>query len=146
MALLGRNAAIQKRQFHVFQGRRARQEIEPLKDEAQELAPQESALVARELFDVQALEEVLAARGAVERADDVHHRRLARARGAHDRHELALIDREVDVGERVEGRLARTVALADVAQFNEPFGHRTYSFIRKCLGSPIGGYLALWRN
>ena len=43
---------------------------------------------------------VAAARRAVEAAEDVHHRGLARARRPDDRDELAGIDLEADVGER----------------------------------------------
>ena len=45
--------------------------------------------------DVDAFEEIGAARRAVEAAEDVHQRGLARARRAHDREELAALDRQV---------------------------------------------------
>ena len=56
-----------------------------------------------------------AARGRfVEPGEDVHERRLARARGAHDRREPALLEAGADPGQGVDRRLACAVA----------FGHR----------------------
>src|SRR5580765_3132637 len=43
-----------------------------------------------------AVEEELARPGAVVHADDVQQRRLARARWPHDRHELAILDVDID--------------------------------------------------
>src|SRR5205823_2829838 len=48
------------------------------------------------------VEDVLSRAGAVEAADDVHQRRLSRARRSHDGHVLALLDDEVDAAQRVD--------------------------------------------
>ena len=51
---------------------------------------------------VLALEEDAAARRPVEAADDVEHRALAGAVGPDDRRDLAAVDREADVGDRLD--------------------------------------------
>src|SRR2546425_578996 len=82
--------------------------------------PDRGELVVRELSDVLPGEDVLAGVGDVEAADDVHERRLARARRAHDRDELALVDVEVDPLERVHDVvLAHAVGLRDPAKLDD---------------------------
>ena len=117
-ALGGAHAAVEERKLHVLKRRRSGEKIEALKDEAEVLAPQERTLVARQALDVHSAEEIRARRRAVERADDVHGRRLARARRAHDSDEFALVNRKAHAAQGLEGRLARAVALADVDEFN----------------------------
>src|SRR5204863_431643 len=52
----------------------------------------------------------------VEPGEDVHQRRLARARRAHDRGQAGLLDLERDVAERVHGRVALAVAAGEAAR------------------------------
>ena len=52
----------------------------------------------------------------VEPGEDVHERRLARARRAHDRGQLALGDRQRDAAQGVDGRVAVAVAAAEVTR------------------------------
>ena len=66
------------------------QQVEVLEHEADLAVPELGALVAVDAGDVLALQEVVAGRRPVEQAEDVHERRLARARGAHDRDHRAL--------------------------------------------------------
>ncbi|MDF2697656.1 MAG: uncharacterized protein K0S65_6039 [Labilithrix sp.] len=70
--LAHRDAAIDERELHVLERRGAWQEVEALKDEADEPVPQDRARIARAGADVEARELVRAARGAVEAAEDVH--------------------------------------------------------------------------
>jgi hypothetical protein len=77
------------------------QQAEVLEHEADLPVPQLGALVPVHARDVAALEEVLAARRPVEQAEDVHERRLARARGADDRDHRALRDLEAHAAQRV---------------------------------------------
>ena len=60
-----------------------------------------------------------AARRLVEAGEDVHQRRLARARRAHDRDELARLDVERDAAQRVDGGLALAVAARDVRRLDD---------------------------
>jgi hypothetical protein len=71
-------------------------QVEELEDEADVLAPDTRDLVVRELAEPGSCDRDEAARRPVERGQDVHQRRLARARGAHDRRELAGLDLERD--------------------------------------------------
>ena len=57
-ALFGRFTTVQQRQFDVFLGAGARQQVEALKDKTQKAPAQARALVAREGFDVRALQPV----------------------------------------------------------------------------------------
>ena len=84
-----RDAAVEQRQLDVFQRRRARQQVELLEHESDRAVADAGQLVGGEPGDVLAVEPVGARRRHVEAADHVHERRLARARRAHDRDELA---------------------------------------------------------
>ena len=64
-------------------------QIEALEDEAEAFAADAGELRLAQPRDIDALEEVVAARRPVEAAEDVHERRFARARRAHDGDELA---------------------------------------------------------
>src|SRR3990172_8438040 len=93
-------AVVEERKLHVLDGRRPPEEVESLEDETDLLIPDVGELVLAELVDLLAVEEVRAARGIVEAAEDIHQRRLPRARGAHDGDHLAACNLEVDPGER----------------------------------------------
>ena len=82
------------------------QQVEALEDEADLGVADDGALVAAELRDVGAVEDVRAGGRAVEAADDVHQRRLAGAGRSHDGHELAGVDAQVDAVERAHFDLA----------------------------------------
>src|SRR5690606_25101920 len=60
--------------------------------------------------------------GAVEAAQDVHERRLARARRAHDGDELVAPDDEVDAAQRVDLLDADPVDLAERADLDAGVG------------------------
>ena len=74
---------------NVLQGSRAGEEIEALKDEADDPVAQAGPLLRAETGDLPAVEPVLAGGGVVEAPEDVHERALARAARAHERHQLA---------------------------------------------------------
>ena len=59
------------------------------------------------------------ARRLVEAAEDVHQRRLARARRAHDRDELALVDGQRDAAQRVHLDVAQLVDLGDPVELDD---------------------------
>src|SRR6185295_11719414 len=70
-----------------------------------------------------AVENVGAARRPVHAADDVHERRLARARRAHDRHHLAALDEQRDALQHVEVHLAHLVDLVEVLDPDDGVAH-----------------------
>jgi len=114
-----RFAAIDQRQLDVFQRSGTRQQVETLKHEAEVIAPQQRALVARQLFDADTLEFVAAAAGRVEAAEDVHRCRLARTAGTHDGDEVTGIDGEIDALQSLEGGLPAAIGLGDAGQPDE---------------------------
>ncbi len=70
----------------------------------------------------------LALGGAVEAGDQVQQRRLARARRAHQRQELALVHREVEVDQHGDDELVAAVFLVHAAQLDRMlFAHRLLS-------------------
>ena len=85
-----RHAGVDERQLDVVQGAGARQQVEGLEDEADLAVADRRQLVVVHLRDDLAAEHVGALARRVEAADQVHQRRLARARGSHDGHVLAL--------------------------------------------------------
>ena len=72
-----------------------------LEDEAEFLAAQARKLVRIEFRNVVACEEIASACRPIEAAQNVHQRRFAGARLAHDRHELAGINIERDAAQRL---------------------------------------------
>ncbi len=75
---------------HVLEGRRPRQQVVGLEDEADAPAAQRGQAVVVETAHIGAGQVVGAGRRPVEAAEDVHERRLARPGGTDDGHELAL--------------------------------------------------------
>jgi hypothetical protein len=108
-AFTGTHPGVQHRQLDVRPRRHARDQVERLEDEADRPVPHDRQRALRQRRDIDAVEQVRPLRRDVQAAEDVHHRRLARARGAHHGHELARLDDEVDA---VDGpHLALTLAV-----------------------------------
>ena len=116
-------APIEQRQLDVLHRRRARQEVEPLEHEAELRVAQVGELRLGHRLDGDAIEHVVSARRHVEAAEDVQHRRLAGARRAHDRHQLAGADREVHAAKRVHRTVAFAVDASDVVERDDRVGH-----------------------
>jgi hypothetical protein len=111
-----RAAPVEQGQLDVLHRRRARQEVEPLEDEAELRVAQVGELRLAHRLDGDAVEHVVSARRLVEAAEDVQHRRLAGARRAHDRHQLTGVHREVHAAERVHRTVAFAVDASDVVE------------------------------
>ena len=86
---LGLLAGDRERQDDVLLGGQHRQEVEELEDEADVLAAQQRHLAVGEALDLLAGDLDRAARRLVECGEQVHQRRLARARRPHDGDQLA---------------------------------------------------------
>ncbi len=102
------------RQEDVLLGVQHREQIEELEDEADMPPAELRQIVVAEVRDLGAVDRYGARCGPIEAGEDVHERRLARARGAHDGGELALRNVERDAAQRVDGRVALAVAAGDV--------------------------------
>ena len=98
--LRARPASQVEREPDVLKTRQGRQEIEELKNEPDLVAPDPRELVVREAGQRLAVDAHLARGRTVEAAHKIEQRRLARARGADDRHHLAARDGQRDVLER----------------------------------------------
>ena len=75
-----------------------------------------ASCVGRHVRDVLAVDGHDPGRRMVEQPDDVHQRRLARARRPHDREHLAAADLEGHAAERIDHDVVEDVALRDVAR------------------------------
>ena len=107
-------AGDRERQLHVLLGVQHREQVVELEDEADVLAAQLRQLVVVHPGDLLAGDRDRSARRLVEPGEDVHQRRLARARRAHDGRQLAALDLERDAAERVDRGLAFPVAAGQV--------------------------------
>src|SRR5206468_1828158 len=106
-------AGVDHRQLDLLNGRRARQQVELLKNEADLAAAHLRQLVVLETPDLLAVESVASAGRHVQAAEDIHQRTLARAAGPHDRDELAVVDREADALQRAHVNSPEVIDLGD---------------------------------
>ena len=106
------DAGVDQRQGDVVFKVHARQQVEALKDETDGLAAQAGEFVRLQAFDVAAIEDVVAAGGAVEAAKQVHEGRLAGAGGPHHCHELAAVDAQINLFEGGKQACGRRVGFA----------------------------------
>ena len=105
--------AIESGSEDVLLRREHRQQVELLEDEADVPAAQLGQVLVGHLGDVLAADLHAAVGRAVEPGEQVHERRLAGARRAHDGRELADGDLEGDAAQRVHRRLALAVLAGD---------------------------------
>src|SRR5207302_1764693 len=101
-----RVTAVHLRQHDVFQHGAVRQEMKRLKHEADPLAAEAGALFVRELGGLDSIQDIAAAGGTVEAADDVQQGRFAGAGRAGNRQPAAAIERQINIDQRVNRRLA----------------------------------------
>ena len=124
IALRGRHPRIDRRHLDVLERRRGADEVVALEHEPERLAPQARQLVALEARDILAHEAVGAGGRAIEAAEDVHQRGLARARGAHDRKVFARIDLQADPVQHLDVELAAAVGLGHVHELDQRHARR----------------------
>ena len=115
----GRPAAVHLRQHYVLKHCPIRQQVERLEHEPDALAPQTCPLLVGQCGGFHAVQSVEPAGRAIQAANDVQQRRFAGAGRPRDRQPLALLQREIDIDERVNRRLG-AVLLADPAEFENP--------------------------
>src|SRR5919197_1327489 len=114
-AWLGLAAGDLERQEDVLLRREHRQQVEELEDEADVIAPQRGQPGVVEAGHLGIADPHLPTVGLVEAGEDVHERRLARARRAHDGGQPPGLDLERDAPEGVDRGLARAVVAGHVA-------------------------------
>jgi len=106
-------------QLHVLEGREHRDQVVELEDEPHVGGPPAGQLRLVEGRDVDAADDDRAAVDLVDPGDEIEQRALARARGAHQREELAFADVEVDVPQNGNDVAAALVGLADVSHLDD---------------------------
>ena len=107
----------------VFQCTGARQQVEVLEHEADLAVAQFGELVGVQLSDIAPLQDVAAAVGYVQAAEDVHQGRLAGTRWPHDRDELAGLHGQVDAAQGVHVDAVQRVGLVQFADFDDRTAH-----------------------
>jgi hypothetical protein len=103
VADFGGDHLVEKGDFEIFEDGELGDEVEVLEDEAEAGAAKFGEGVVIKLGDVLVIKEVVAGRGAIEAAEDVHEGGFAGAGGAHDGEHLAFVDVHVDATESVDG-------------------------------------------
>ena len=107
-----------QRQDDVLLRRQHRQQVEELEDEADVLSAQLRDRGVAELAEPGSRDRDVALRGLVERGEQVHQRRLSRARRPHDRRQLPGLDAERDAAERVHGGVALAVDAGELVRLD----------------------------
>lgn len=122
-ALVSGDSGIDERQLHVVKRGAARQKIKSLKNEADFLIADIGQLIVIHIADRFAVEDEYPGSGRIQAAQDIHERGFARAAGAHDGHVFAPGDLQADSAQGVDDLRAHVIALADILQLNQSFGH-----------------------
>ena len=138
-----------QRQHDLAQCGRARQEIELLEYEADLDVAQLGKLVGLHGSNVAPVDFEFAARRAIERADQIHHRRFAGARRPHDRNKIPAFDLKRHIIEGAYRLIAHLIGFCDVFSGDQRIlwtrnavgcglkrGHFLASCVRKTIRSP----------
>src|SRR2546422_2369841 len=115
---------VDERQLHVVQGGRAGEQVERLEDEADLLVADPGQLIVGQIGDLLPVEPVLAAGRRVEAADQVHERRLPRARRSHHRHVLIAPDLDADATQRPHDLRPHVVLARELVRKDDDVGQR----------------------
>src|SRR5690606_6266670 len=113
-ALAGGNTGVVHGEFNVLEHGHLRKKVERLEDEPDLAVAKAREFGVVEFVDLVAVEFVHAGGGTVQAPDDVHHRGLAGAGGAHDGGVIVLRDFEVNAAQGMNQSRAEPVSLADV--------------------------------
>ena len=126
---------VKHRHLDIFQRRRARKQVETLKDKADFFIADIGERIAVERGNVNAIKQIIAAARTVERADHVHQRAFAGAARAHERHEFARKNLQRNPAHRVDIHFAGVIHLVDVRELDDRIGLHGKSD-QRILGKP----------
>ena len=130
---------VERGQFDIFQRGGAGKQVESLKDETDLAIADGRQFLLGQFRDGDTFQQVAAAGGLVQAAQNIHESGFAAAAGAHDGHELAALDANIDAAQRVHLGFAQIVVFVHVINLDEV---RASRFRRA--GSPrIVGWLPL---
>jgi len=105
---------IVKRQADILDRACAGEQIEALEDKAEALAAQPRKFRLVECDDIDSVEITMSTRRPIETAENAHQCRLARSRSSHNGNELAPLDTEADIAERLYFHIADGIRPADI--------------------------------
>ena len=111
--------SVEQRQLDIFARGSARQEIEALKNEPEFAVADIGQLIAIQVRNVRVIEQILAARRAIETAKNIHQGRFARAARAHQSDEFAAPNLERHAAHGVHFHFAGAIGFVNVDQFND---------------------------
>ena len=109
----------EEREGHVLGHAQQRDQIEELEHEARLVATGQCPVLLVQRGDADAVDDDFAGRRQVQATEQLEHGRLARAGGAHDGDELALLDCERYASERIDLALAQRIALDEVLRLED---------------------------
>ncbi len=109
----------EERKSHILGHAQQWDEIEELEHEAGLVAPGQRPVLLVQRRDADAVDDDLAGCRQVQATEQLEHGRLARAGGAHDGDELALLDRERHASQRIDLALAQRIALDEVLRLED---------------------------
>ena len=110
---------IKHRQFDVFKGGSAREQIESLKNEADFLVTNVSEFIAAKFGDVDAIQEVCATSRPIQAAENIHQSGFSGTAGAHDRDEFAAANFQGNPAHGVNINLAGVINLVNRNEFDD---------------------------
>jgi hypothetical protein len=117
------DARVPKRKRHVVDRGGARQEIERLKYEPDELVAERREVGVAHLGDVVAGHPHASGRRRVETTELIHERALARSRRTNERHILAPLDGEADPAKDTKRLFAHQKLALEITDLDERVGH-----------------------
>jgi len=113
---------VEQGDFNVFQRRRAREQVESLKDKPDFLVADFSERVAAERTYVNPVEAIRAGGRLIQAADDIHKGGLAGARVPHHRHEFPPVDLKGNFVQRVDDAVAHFVSFFQMVRLDKRHG------------------------
>src|ERR1019366_74255 len=118
-ALRGRKPRQQQRQFDVLARRQHGQQVVELKHEADMCCAPSGQCALRQTVDALLADHDAALGGRIQAADQVQQGGFTRARGSHERQEIARLDVEIHVVQDLDPLLAALVDFAQLSDFNQ---------------------------
>jgi hypothetical protein len=118
-AVVELDALVHQREFDVFDDGVLREQVVGLEDEPEVAGAHFGKFVVSHRGDVLIFQEIMAAGGSVEAAEDVHQGRFAGTGGPHEGDEIAFVEGEIHPFEDVHGHVAEVVVLDQIDDFDD---------------------------
>ena len=136
-------ATVEQGKLRIFQRAGAGNQIEALKHETDLPVSDVGQFIGPKSRDIDAVQPIMAAGRLIQTAQHVHQGRFPRSRRAHDRHKLALLDRQIQPAKRLHLHIAEAIDFPQILAVNQRDNlpvvhvtHKTYRFLRLKLQKP----------